>query len=225
MFSGDGGRKTLTSPQWRMAARRGSRHERVAALLCGVALLAGLCSPGLVLGQSGPAFRVTQGDVRVTVPLRPGGAFEARTASLSGTLTLASPSRPAELEGELVSDLTTIDTGIDLRNRHLRENYLEVSKGPGYDKAVLSQIRLADAAGADFAGRTAFTGTLRLHNVSKPVSGTAEVRRSGSGVEIVATFPLLLPDFGIEPPQYMGVGVGNKLMVKVSFQASPGGAR
>jgi hypothetical protein len=44
-------------------------------------------------------------------------------------------------------------------------------------------------------------------------------------VEIVATFPLLLLDFGIEPPQYMGVGVGNKLMVKVSFQASPGGAR
>jgi polyisoprenoid-binding protein YceI len=224
MLCGDGGRNNLTSWRWRLAARR-PWYLPKAALVCALALLAGPWGAPLAFGQAGPAFRVTQGDVRVTVPLRPGGAFEARTTSLSGTLTLASSSPPARLEGELVSDLATIDTGIDLRNRHLRENYLEVGKGPGYDKAVLSQIRLADAAGADFAGRTAFTGTLRLHDVSKPVSGSADVRRSGSGVEIVATFPLLLLDFGIEPPQYMGVGVGNKLMVKVSFQASPGGAR
>ena len=35
-----------------------------------------------------PVFQVAQGDIRVTVPLRPGGAFEARTTSLSGMLTL-----------------------------------------------------------------------------------------------------------------------------------------
>jgi hypothetical protein len=37
---------------------------------------------------------------------------------------------------------------------------------------------------------------------------------------VTATFPLSLTDFGIEPPQYMGVGVGNRLVVKVSFLAA-----
>ncbi len=69
------------------------------------------------------------------------------------------------LTGEIVVDLATIDTGIALRNQHLRENYLEVAKGRGFDKAVLSEIRVHDADGEEFQGRTAFTGTLLLHGV------------------------------------------------------------
>ena len=40
-----------------------------------------------------------------------------------------------------------------------------------------------------------------------------------------ASFPLTLTDFGIEPPEYLGVGVANKLLVKVRFTATPGPAR
>jgi hypothetical protein len=61
--------------------------------------------------------------------------------------------------------------------------------------------------------------------VAKPIAGNAEIRREGSGMRVVATFPLLLTDYGIEPPQYMGVGVGNKLAVKVTFVTGRGGAR
>ena len=39
-------------------------------------------------------------------------------------------------------DLRTLDTGIGLRNRHLRENYLEVDKAPGFETATLSEIHL-----------------------------------------------------------------------------------
>jgi polyisoprenoid-binding protein YceI len=179
---------------------------------------------GAVPAADAPSWRVAKGDVRVTVPLQPGGAFEAHTSSLSGTLTLAAP-KPAQLTGELVVDLTTIDTGIDLRNRHLREKYLEVAKGTGYDKAVLSEIRLADADGEAFEGKSPFTGMLRLHNVARPLSGTAEIRRAQSGAQIVASFALQLTDFGIEPPQYMGVGVANRLGVKVSFTAGRGSGK
>jgi polyisoprenoid-binding protein YceI len=178
----------------------------------------------LARSAEGQGYQVAQGDVRVAVPLRPGGGFEARTTSLAGTLTLAG-AKPVQLSGELQVDLATIDTGIDLRNRHLRENYLEIAKGPAYQKAVLTELRLGEADGEAFEGRSSFTGTLRLHNVTKPVAGNAEIRREGAGHRVVATFPLMLSDFGIEPPQYMGVGVGNKLAVKVSFLAARGGAR
>jgi polyisoprenoid-binding protein YceI len=75
-----------------------------------------------------PSWRVERGATQVLVPLRPGGAFSATTASLGGVLTLE-PGKPARLTGELSIDLATIDTGIGLRNQHLREKYLEVGKG------------------------------------------------------------------------------------------------
>jgi polyisoprenoid-binding protein YceI len=191
----------------------------LAAVLCGLAL----GGPGATRAAEAQSWRVSQADVRIAVPLRPGGGFEAKTEALTGTLTLATP-QPVALTGELVVDLTTIDTGIDLRNRHLREKYLEVAK-PGFEKAVLSEIRLADANGEGFEGKSAFAATLRMHGVSKPVTCTAEVRHEGTAVRVVASFALVLTDFGVEPPEYMGVGVGSKLSIRVSLLAGRGAGR
>lgn len=165
-------------------------------------------------------WRVDSGDVRILVPLKPGGAFEAKTASLRGQLIPGS-SRPLAVSGEIAVDLASIDTGISLRNRHLREKYLEVARGPGYDEAVLSDLVLAEADGTEFRGKTPFTARLLLHGVQRPVSGKSEIRSAAAGVRVDAEFLLILPDFGIEPPQYMGVGVTSRLVVRVSFDARP----
>jgi polyisoprenoid-binding protein YceI len=168
------------------------------------------------------SWTVRDGDVRVLVPLKPGGAFEARSTALSGTLT-AGAAHPLSVGGEVALDLSTIDTGIALRNQHLREKYLQVDRGAGFDKAVLSGIVVNDAQGPAFEGRSAFSATLLLHGVSHPVSGTAEFRHAASGVRVEASFPLVLTDHGVEPPMYLGVGVASKVMVKVSFTAAPAG--
>lgn len=198
----------------RFALREGVRAAAVGLL----ALL-----PGLVLAASGRVFRVERANVRVTVPLRPGGAFEATTTSLAGTLSLGT-GKPLPLSGDLSLDLASIETGISLRNQHLRDKYLEIAKGPGFDKAVLSDLRLNDADGEGFEGRTGFSGTLLLHGVKRPVSGTGEIRREGQGMRVEASFPLTLTDFGVEPPEYMGVGVGNRVLVKVQLVGAPAGA-
>jgi polyisoprenoid-binding protein YceI len=166
------------------------------------------------------SWRVTAGDLRVLVPLKPGGAFEAKSTALSGTVGIEA-GRPLAVRGEIALDLATIDTGIGLRNEHLRDKYLQISRGAGFDKAVLSSITLTDATGPDFEGRSAFTGSLLLHGVSHPVSGTAEFRRVPQGVRVEASFPLVLTDHGVEPPMYLGVGVAAKVMVKVALVAVP----
>jgi polyisoprenoid-binding protein YceI len=206
------------------------QDSNVTSTLAGPARLRAALDPlvataafGLLLGVLGarPAdaqsWRATQGDVRVAVPLRPGGGFEAKTQSLKGTLSLAAAD-PVQLTGELEIDLATIDTGIALRNQHLRENYLEVGK-PGFDKAVLSEIRVTEARSVTFEGRSSFAGTLKLHGVTHAIGGSAELKREAGGMRVTASFPLTLTDFGVEPPQYMGVGVGNRLIVKVAFLA------
>lgn len=200
------------------AARIRSRAALSAAV--GLLILAPCDSPG----AEGPSFRLSGADVRITVPMKPGGAFEAKTTSLSGTLTLGS-SRPALLKGEVSVDLATIDTGIGLRDQHLREKYLEISRGRGFDQALLSEIRLDQAEGEGFQGKTGFTGKLLLHGVSRDVAGTAEIRREGALTRVEASFPLSLTDFGIQPPEYLGVGVANKLLVKVRLTATPGFAK
>lgn len=172
------------------------------------------------LAAEGPSWRIERGDVRIMVPLKPGGAFTATTPFLNGNVTLE-VGKPSRLVGEISVDLATIDTGINLRNRHLREKYLEVAKGEGFNKAVLSEIHLDDADSAGFEGSTGFTGTMLLHGTKQQVTGKAEIHPNGPGRQVRAEFPLVLTDFGVTPPEYLGVGVGSRLIVKVAFTAMP----
>lgn len=174
----------------------------------------------LALAASSPAIAadVSHGDVRVVCPMTVGGSFEAKTTALSGSLSPAGPN-------ELTVDLRSLDTGIGLRNDHLRESYLEVAKGEGFDKAVLSGIAIAAPDPAAFQGRTTFTGTLRLHGVAKPVAGSVEVRRQGASLRVTASFPVGLTEFGIAEPRYLGVGVKDEVRVNVTLSVAAEGAR
>jgi hypothetical protein len=166
------------------------------------------------------ALQLSRGQVRVVCPLTVGGAFEAKTSSVAGTLTRLSGS-PAVFAGEVVVDLRMLDTGIGLRDSHLRTRYLETDKGDGFDKAVVSDLRLADVDPDTFEGRTHFTATLLLHGTRNPVAGEVQVRRNGSSRHAEVTFPVKISEYGIAKPQYLGVGVKNEVIVRVTFDLLP----
>jgi len=182
-----------------------------------IVLFVSLSAVGIM--AAGGSWRVGQAEVSVKCPMTIGGSFDASTSALTGTLT-TSTARPSALDGSVAVDLRTIDTGIALRNDHLRENYLEVDKGAGYDQAVLSDIVLqglnADAA----AGKGSFTGSLMLHGVKKTVTGPVEIRQAGTAWRVRASFPVNLPDYNIDKPRYLGVGVKDMVQVSVTFTAT-----
>jgi polyisoprenoid-binding protein YceI len=155
-----------------------------------------------------------QADVRVICPMTTGGSFDARTTLLSGSLTANGASA---FDGSVTVDLSTLDTGIGLRNEHLRGTYLEVGKGPGFDRAVVSNIVLKGLNPEAPEGKGAFTGSLTLHGATKPVTGPVDVRQAGSGLRVKASFPLNLSDYNIAEPRYLGVGVKNTVQVEVAF--------
>jgi polyisoprenoid-binding protein YceI len=165
-------------------------------------------------------WRVASGEVVVHCPLTVGGSFQATTTAITGQLA-ADSSQPSRLAGELAVDLKTLDSGIRLRNTHMRENYLEIGKGDGFDRAVLSEIALASGDAATITGSTSFTGVLLVHGTKKPVSGQARVTRSGADVRVEASFPVNLADFGIAEPRYLGVGVKDQVQVRVRFGSAP----
>jgi len=191
--------------------------RRMAPALAALALLS-LALDGAA--ADAPSYRVLRGDVRVVCPLTVGGVFETKTTSISGTVGVADGA-PAALSGELSVDLSTLDTGIELRNTHLREKYLEVGRGAEFASAILSGVRLDKAGASTFRGQTPFAGTLLLHGVRRPVAGQAEIRSEGSDVRVLASFPLRIDDYGIASPRYLGVGVKNEVQVKISLLVTP----
>ena len=204
-----------------LRATEAQGHRAKSSLLCvSVSLWLVSAIAGSALLAAGTTWRATQGDVRVTCPLTVGGSFQAKTAALSGSVTPGA-SHPPSYDGSLVVDLRNIDTGINLRNEHLREKYLEIDKAPGYDKAVLSEIDLKGLNPDAPEGKGSFTGSLILHGTKKTVSGPAEIRKAGSGFRVKASFPVNLSEFAIPEPRYLGVGVKNVVQVEVTFTASP----
>jgi polyisoprenoid-binding protein YceI len=192
-----------------------SQRHRVRNLLCvSVSLWLVITVITVITIAAAGSWRVTQGDVTVKCPMTIGGSFDAKTTALAGTLTT---NDPAAIDGSLAVDLRALDTGIDLRNDHLREKYLEVDKGNGYDKAVLSAITLKGLNPDAPEGKGSFSGSLTLHGVTKTISGPAEVRKAGAGLRVKASFPVNLPDYNIAEPRYLGVGVKNTVQVDVTF--------
>ena len=164
-------------------------------------------------------YRVEKGDIRVICAMTIGGSFDAKTTSLSGSIT-AGPSGSHLFEGSLAVNLRTLDTGIDLRNEHLRENYLQVGRGPGFDTATLSAIDLNGFNPAAPERKGSFTGLLTLHGVTRPVTGAFDVRQAGAGLRVTASFPVDLTTYGIPKPRYLGVGVKDIVQVEVAFVVS-----
>ncbi len=161
------------------------------------------------------ALRVTSGKVSVICPLTVGGSFEAKTEAVTGEVSLA-PAPEMPLSGELAVDLKTLATGIGLRDRHLKENYLEVQRGSEFAAARLQDIRVQA-----LDGTTAFSGVLVLHGERRAVNGSATIRPNGPGYRVEATFPVRISDYAIPDPTYLGVGVKNEVQVRVHFTMAP----
>ena len=96
----------------------------------------------------------------------------------------------------------------------MKNNYLEVEKGPAFATAMLEDIRIEK-----MEGKTVFSGMLSLHGQKKKVSGAAELQQKDGKIRVQAQFPVKVSEFEIPPPTYLGVGVRDEIQIKVSLLA------
>jgi polyisoprenoid-binding protein YceI len=174
---------------------------------------------GLV-GVAGPshaadAYKVNNAEVVVVCPLTVGGSFEARTKSVTGEV-VASAAEPGSVSGALRVDLQTLETGIAVRDRHMRDNYLEVEKGPDFAVATFDRIRVEK-----LDGKSTFTGTLLLHGQRQEVTGTADLQQRDGRIRVQAQFPIKVSSFQIPKPTYLGVGVRDEIQIKIVMTVEP----
>src|SRR3954453_21614679 len=103
--------------------------------LFGVAVLVSALAPAAA--RADDALTVTSAQVTVNCPLTIGGSFDAKTSALTGSITPDS----GGVKGTFTVDLIKLETGISLRDRHLRNNYLEVQKGADFAVAKFENIK------------------------------------------------------------------------------------
>ena len=193
------------------------RPARVASVSCAALALALLALADARPAAAADTWRVAAGEVRVRCRMTVGGSFDAVSSAVSGFVR-GDASSAGSYTGELLVDLATLDTGIGLRNDHLRTTYLDTERGTEFRHAVLSGVVLDQPLpGRDGRHETRFSGVLSLHGVQRPIEGEAELRRRNGRMQVEARFSLSLDAFDIPPPRYLGIGVRDAIEVTVRF--------
>ncbi len=130
--------------------------------------------------------------------------------SVSGTFQM----EKGQLSGSATLPLEKLDTGISLRNEHMKEKYLQVKQFPN---AVLTLAPVTVGEGKkSYDGE--FKGKLSLHGVEKDVTGKAKIEESTGKWSGSLSFTVALSDFSIDIPSYMGITVSKTVDVEAKFK-------
>jgi polyisoprenoid-binding protein YceI len=114
--------------------------------------------------------------------------------------------------------LAKLSTGIALRDKHMKEKYLEVQKYPTAELKVPKAMVHVPAAGQQLQGK--FSAPLVLHGKTLEVIVGYTARRDGDRVHVDASFQIDMRRFGIEQPTYMGVTVKPQVDVEARFDVA-----
>ncbi len=118
------------------------------------------------------------------------------------------------LSGTLHIDLKSYSTGIALRDRHMKDKYLEVDK---YQMATLNiealQVQKVFLA-KETESNIPFKGLLTLHGVSKNVEGELSVKKLNAKIQVSSKFTLKLSDYSVDVPSFAGIKVADSVEVK-----------
>lgn len=122
-----------------------------------------------------------------------------------------------KMNAKIFVDLNSLDTGMSLRNKHMKEKYLKTKEFP---KATLEikdyKVEKWSPSSPKFSGKK-IPATLTIHGQSRPVTLKAKIDDNG---QVDSSFEIKISDFKIEIPSFMGVTVADKVTVKVSSKIS-----
>lgn len=116
------------------------------------------------------------------------------------------------LSGLLKIDVKTLKTGMDLRDDHMINKYLEVAKFP-FITLKLDPFKVEP--------KGTVKGTLKLHGEEKLVDVMYTSSRSGKDLVVKADFKINISDFKIAIPSFQGITVAKEVKLSTMMTAAP----
>jgi polyisoprenoid-binding protein YceI len=137
-----------------------------------------------------------------------------------GKLEVVADDKSSKIAGQFVFDLNSLNSGIDMRDSHMKEKYLEVEKYP-LAKFTIETINLDGNILKNFnKSNLSFSGILNLHGKDKPIKGVTEFKTiSKDDLRVIAKFKVKASDFNIEIPSFAGIVVTDEIDIEVEAQA------
>jgi polyisoprenoid-binding protein YceI len=115
-------------------------------------------------------------------------------------------------------DLNTLDTGIGLRDKHMRKNYLETDK---YPFAEFTGKILNYQQPPSQSQEVTVTGTFKIHGVSKEVQIKGMLIPENGGFRIQAQWDLMLKDYNIDIPKVVFYQLSEKQAIRIDILLKP----
>ena len=133
-------------------------------------------------------------------------------ALLEGTLD----NKDNRLQGQFEVTMDTFVTGMDLRDKHMKENHFETVKYPKA-KLVLDPIPMPPVD-----KEVEFSGQLKLKGTQKPIKGLLTLKKSdATKIQGEANFTIKLTDYPeLGVPKYMGITMAEDVRVSVNVVAN-----
>lgn len=134
--------------------------------------------------------------------------FTGRSDYLVGRINLA------DSTVQFYVDLTTVSTGVKLRDEHMQEEYLETDKYPfaQFSGKISSSF---DPASTD-TQKVTVKGTFKVHNVSHMITVNGKLKISPKKLYVYAAWPVKLGDYNISIPQVLFMKVSPTQAVSIS---------
>lgn len=112
--------------------------------------------------------------------------------------------------------LDTLDTGIELRDDHMKTKFLQTAQYPKASIALAkASIPWPTEVGKEAKGTVAASFT--AHGVTQPAVVNYAVKKSKTGFRVTAKFDFDISKHGIEVPSYLGVTVDSAMRAEVSL--------
>ncbi len=154
------------------------------------------------------------------------------TSKITGFVEVDPGNVVAGAKSHLEVDLASLKTGIDLRDTHMKTQFLQVDKYPSavFDLTKVvkaSQNTLDDQKPVDLL----LEGNFTVHGVTKIVqipvtvyyfkeSETTKAKSPGDLLNVNGSFEILLSDYKIDRPQFIFLKLNESQKINVNFTAS-----
>ncbi len=129
-----------------------------------------------------------------------------RITGTSSTLSEDLKVENNKLNGSFDFDLESLTTGLELRDDHMKNEYLHISKFPKA-KLIIKDLTIEDNVN--------FQAMLDLHGVKRAIKVEATIDQDGKTLEIEGKFEVDLSKFDIAIPSFKGITVAKTVKVNV----------
>jgi polyisoprenoid-binding protein YceI len=146
-------------------------------------------------------------------------SFDGKTNEISGTIA-GDPANPAAASVQLSINMGALDTGVALRNKEMRERYLET---PQHPTATFKSVSVAGPASIapNQPADLNVTGDFTLHGVTKRMTIPVRVVLIPDGrIHATSHFNVKMPEFGISVPHNVLVTVNDEVPVRLDVWAA-----